>query len=149
MPSSQRRMRPRRVSDLPLRYGSAVALGAKLVDGMGQADIALGETAGIMRREDNLDAVVDVEPFGMVIHLLRHERHLAHEAPGLAEGAEVIDLADRIAVIHLSPTAQLLDGGAARRSDQPLDHPAPPVEGRPSQEVADGGAQIKSRSSAP
>jgi hypothetical protein len=50
---------------------------------MRQAQIALGEPADLGRRQNDLDSVLDVEPFGMVIHLFGQERHLAQKTQGL------------------------------------------------------------------
>jgi hypothetical protein len=47
----------------------------------------------------------------------------------LHEGAEVIDVADGIAVLGLDPAMEFLDRGAARRAHQSLDHRPSPVAG--------------------
>ena len=41
-----------------------------------------------MGREEDLDPVVYVRPFRMVIHLFSEDRDLAHEAEGLDEAVE-------------------------------------------------------------
>ena len=79
----------------------------------------------VVRRENDLDAVADIEPFGMVVHFLRQQCHPTHEAPGLAEGAEMIGLANRIAVLDLVPAVELPNGSGARSAVQPFDHAVP------------------------
>ena len=149
-PDDQRRDHPprRRAADAAeiaalARSTPLVAGRRDLVDGVGKADIALRQSAGIMGGEDDLDAVVDVEPFGMMVHLLGDQRHLAHEAPGLDEGAEVIGLADGVAVLDLGPAMELLDRGFARRARQTLDHASPPRCTLLDREVAGRGRDIK------
>src|SRR3546814_2712754 len=61
----------------------------ELVDPLGQRDIEVGETVAIVRRQGNVDAVVDVEPFRVMVQLLRRHRDPRHEAPGLAERLEL------------------------------------------------------------
>src|SRR3546814_8067441 len=46
----------------------------ELVDPLGQRDIEVGETVAIVRRQGNVDAVVDVEPFRVMVQLLRRHR---------------------------------------------------------------------------
>src|SRR3954468_20749097 len=58
------------------------------VDGRGEGDVALAQAARIMGAERDIDAVVDIEPFGMVILLLGEERDPAHEAEGGVEIGE-------------------------------------------------------------
>jgi hypothetical protein len=62
----------------------------------------------------------------MVVHLLRHECHLAHERPRFTKGSEVKDLADRVPILDLAPAAEFLDGFLAMRARQSLDHVASP-----------------------
>src|SRR5690242_7989154 len=119
-----------------------VARGRELVDRMRKANIALGKTARVVRRQDHLDAVVDVEPLGMMVHLLGDECHATHEAPGLAEGAEVIDLADGVAILHLGPAVKLAQRRFPRRARESLDHDAPPSLAL-AREVADHAREIK------
>src|SRR6187402_2312857 len=45
-----------------------------------ELDVQLGHAARVMRRERHLDGLVDVEPFGMMIHLFGDERGPRHEA---------------------------------------------------------------------
>src|SRR5215469_14872398 len=80
-----------------------VSLGRDFVDRVRQADVELAEAARVMRRQYDLDPVVDVEELGVVVHFLRQERHSRHEAPGFGEVLEMVALADRVAVLDLGP----------------------------------------------
>src|SRR3546814_1311840 len=61
----------------------------ELVDPLGQRDVEVGETVAIVRRQGNVDAVVDVAPFRVMVQLLRRHSDLRPEAPGLAERLEL------------------------------------------------------------
>src|SRR5215472_14305653 len=126
-----------------MRPPALVAAGSDAVDASRERDVPLGEPFHVMRREDDFDAIVDVEPFGMVVHLLRHERHLAHECPGFTKGPEVKHLADCVAIFHLAPAAQLLDGLVPMRTHKTLDHLASPRLALSQTEVADRTLKIK------
>src|SRR5437868_147935 len=52
-------------------------------------EIKLRQAAGVVRAERHVDAVIDIEPFRVVIHFLRQQRDAAHERPGLAEALEL------------------------------------------------------------
>ena len=54
-------------------------------------------------RQGDLDPVVDVEPLGMVVHLLRPHRGLGHEAPGRDETAETVFAGERVALGVVGP----------------------------------------------
>jgi len=75
-----------------------------------------------MRRQDHLDPVVDVEQLGMVVHFFGQERYSRHEAPGFGEVLEMVEPADRIAIVDLDPAMQLVQRGLPLRSDQSFDH---------------------------
>jgi hypothetical protein len=79
----------------------------------------------------------------MVVHLFRQQRHLAHEAPGLAEGAEMVGLADRVAILDFAPAGELPDGGAARQAMQPFGHILPRHSGCLLRELAARSRDIK------
>src|SRR5207244_4248655 len=87
---------------------AAVSLGCDFVDGMRQFYIELAEPARIMRRQDDLDPVVDVEELRVVVHFFRQERHSRYEAPGFGEVLEVIGFADRVAIVDFDPAMQLV-----------------------------------------
>ena len=84
----------------------------------------LAEAPGIVGRQDDLDPVVDIEDLRVVIHFLGGERDTRQKAPGFGEIAEVITLADRVAVLDLAPAMQLAQRRLPRRPDQPVDHAA-------------------------
>src|SRR3546814_7710764 len=52
------------------------------IDETAEVQVALAEAAGIMRGQRDLDAVVDIEPFRVMVELLGHQGDLAHEAEG-------------------------------------------------------------------
>src|SRR5262245_52981190 len=54
-----------------------------------QRDVLFGDAAGIVRGERDGDAVVDVEPFGVMVVLVGVERRVGHEAEGLVEIGEL------------------------------------------------------------
>ena len=92
------------------------------VHGLGQRDVALGDAAGIMRRERHLDLVVDVEPFRMMVELLRNECGTGHEAERRVEVLEGECPADGVAALHLAPAVEPRERGLARASGQFLRH---------------------------
>src|SRR6516162_3913025 len=94
-----------------------VSLGGDFVDRLRQADIERAEAARVMRRQYDLDPVVDVEELGVVVHFLRQERHSRHEAPGFGEVLEMIALADCVAVFDLGPAMKPVQRRLACRSD--------------------------------
>ncbi len=59
-----------------------------------------------MRGQRDLDLVVDVEPFGMVVAFLGHQRDAGHEGEGFAEIRELETARDRLAVARQRPAMQ-------------------------------------------
>ncbi len=59
--------------------------------------------------------------------------------------AEMIALADRIAVGDLDPAMEFVERGMPRRADQLFDHARSPIRVAPDREVRDGPAEIKRR----
>ena len=59
-----------------------------------------------MGGERNIDAVVDIEPFGVMIELFRMERCARHEAKGGIEILELEALGNRLASVDLLPAIQ-------------------------------------------
>jgi len=54
-------------------------------DESGQGDVAIAETIDIMRWESDIDFVVDVEPFRVVVHTVGLQRHSSHETKRFVE----------------------------------------------------------------
>jgi hypothetical protein len=50
----------------------------------------------IMSRQLDVHHIVDIEPLGMVLHLLGQVRHLGHPRPGLSKVGEVVRLLNGI-----------------------------------------------------
>ena len=78
------------------------------VHGGGQVDILLRHPAGIMGRQGDIDLVVDIEPFGMVIHLRRQQRAARHEGEGGVEIHKLEFAGDGLAVLGQLPVRQPL-----------------------------------------
>ena len=68
------------------------------------SDIKFREVPRAVRREKNIDPVVDIAPFRMVVELLRQERCPGHPRKSLAEGIEPEFLSDRSSAVHFAPT---------------------------------------------
>src|SRR5882757_5814960 len=75
-----------------------------------------------MGRKRDLDLVVDVGPFGMVVGLLGRQRHLGHEPPGLGEVRELEAALDRIAARNFLPFLQAAECVAARLAGEFAGH---------------------------
>ena len=71
-----------------------------------QLDVERRQPSCIMGGERHLDLVPDIEPFGVVIHFLRHERNTRHPAKGFAEIPEFELFTNRVASIGLAPFVQ-------------------------------------------
>src|SRR6516165_8385193 len=94
----------------------------ELVHRVGEPDIEIGQPARVVGRKRDIDLVVDVEPFGMVIELFGHEGGPRHEAERLIEILELEPLRDRVAVLYLAPTAELRKGCGASVAAEFLSH---------------------------
>lgn len=81
----------------------AVALRSDLVDGADKRAVESAHSLEVMGGQDELDAIADVEPLAVVVHLLSEQNRLAHEAPDLAEGPGMVGLAHRVVVSDLVP----------------------------------------------
>src|SRR3546814_2341802 len=88
----------------------------ELVEPLGQRDIEVGETVAIVRRQGNVDAVVDVEPFRVMVQLLRRHRDPRHEAPGLAERLDIEGLLKGVGSFFSAPAGQLFRQAADGKS---------------------------------
>ena len=86
-----------------------------MVDISSQCDVFLRDAAGVMRCEDDLDLVVDVGPFGVVVHLFGLQGDAGHEAEGGVEVSEFVGLGDGVPAGCFRPSRQAGDG--LRRSD--------------------------------
>ena len=64
----------------------------------GKGKVLVREAANIVGAENHVDIVVDVEPLGVVAHLLGLEGHAAHEAPSLTKVLELELLLNGITV---------------------------------------------------
>ena len=83
------------------------AAGRSLVHSGSQLEVQFGEAAGVVRRERHVDAVVDVEPFRVMIELFGNDRHLRHEAESLDEILEAKSFPDGGAVFGAHPPFQI------------------------------------------
>ena len=69
------------------------------VHGGGQFQVQFRHTSGIMGVQRNLYAVVNIKPFGMVVHFFGQNGGLRHKGKGRAEIREAIGLYQRITPI--------------------------------------------------
>src|SRR6185436_6402287 len=102
------------------------SLSCDLVYLLRQRHVALTEAVAVVRGQQDVDAVIDVEPFRMVVGLLRHQCDAVHEAPGLVESLELEGALDGVASFHRLPARQLLQRCRAFRRAELLDHRVPP-----------------------
>src|SRR5690606_39685492 len=79
------------------------------VHASGQFDVEPGEAADIMRRKPDVDGLVDIRPFGVMIEFFRSERGPSHESEGLAEVAEGEAALDGQAVFGDRPAFQSVE----------------------------------------
>src|SRR5690606_10526343 len=79
---------------------------------------ALAQSLDVMARQHDLDAVVDVEPFRVMVELFGLQRDARHEGEGLAEIRKMEGLADGVAVLDLGPAVQFLKGETPRFAAQ-------------------------------
>jgi peroxiredoxin len=82
---------------------SISASGASLSIALRQVDVQAAQAVAIMGGQGDVDNVVDVLPFGMVVRLLGQKRGAGHEAPGFGKVAELPDLADGVLAGHGGP----------------------------------------------
>lgn len=76
----------------------------EFVHGGGQFQVQLRHTSGVMGVQRNLYAVVNIKPFGVVVHFFGQNGGLGHKGKGRAEIREGIDLDQRIAPIGQGPS---------------------------------------------
>jgi hypothetical protein len=67
-----------------MREGLELYLGEPINRGR-QRNVAFRQSTCIMRRQQYFDAVVNIEPFGVVIRLFGKDRDTAHESKGFGK----------------------------------------------------------------
>jgi hypothetical protein len=82
-----------------------------------QREIERADATGVMRCEVDHDSIKDVEPFGMMVLLLGHQRAGGHEAECFREVAELV-LSVQLAVVK-RPAGQLLQSGLSSPTSSP------------------------------
>jgi len=92
------------------------------VDRLRQLDVAFGQALRVVCGERDLHAVPHVGPLGVMVHLLRDQRDLGHEAERLREVAERDLPRDRVARLVEVPVGQPVERVRALRLAQPIDH---------------------------
>mmetsp|Transcript_45499 Transcript_45499/g.96749 ORF Transcript_45499/g.96749 Transcript_45499/m.96749 type:complete len:200 (-) Transcript_45499:97-696(-) len=98
-------------------------LGFELVHLRGHFGVVRRQSIAIVRRQGHLHPIVNVEPLGMMPHLLRQHRHLPHELPRLVEVYEGESFGDGVPLLEQPPShfvfvpsggdAQLVHGGGS------------------------------------
>src|SRR3546814_20470861 len=78
--------------------------------------------SGVVRRQQYLDAVVDVRPFGMMVGLLGEQRDPRHEGERLRKVREDERPRDRVARLVIIPVGQAIERFGALGFTQLLDH---------------------------
>gem|GEM_PF-5302302 len=91
---------------------------------MRQLDVVVRHPVGVVGRQQDFDAIVHVEPFGMVAHGFRLHRDARHEGEGGAEVVEQHGLDDGVAPVlarlpSLKPGASRLGADIAVHSASP------------------------------
>ena len=93
----------------------------KRLDRPGHGRVTIGQAVGIVGSEGDLDPVVDVEPFGMVIGLFGEQGDTGHESEGLGEILEAEGARDGAAIFAQHPPRalgqELGDGGFGKAGD--------------------------------
>ena len=87
----------------------------RLVDEVRQADIAGAEAARVVRRQNDIDTIVDIEPFRMMVHPFHLQGDARHEAEGLVEILEAEGPVDGVPAGDDLPTRKLGKGSGAIR----------------------------------
>src|SRR5271166_2552604 len=77
------------------------------VQELGKLDVLGGDALGVVCREVHRDAVIDVEPFRMMVHFLDSERGRGHETKGVDEIGEFVFLVE-LALDH-RPGGELIE----------------------------------------
>ncbi len=74
-----------------------------------ELEVPRGQAATVVRAQKHVHLVVDIEPFRMMVHLLRNKSNSAHKSPGLVEVLEEKLLLDGIAPGCKLPTCNISD----------------------------------------
>src|SRR6266542_4957542 len=74
---------------------------------LSELDIGIGQTIGLVCRQRHIYCLVDVEPFRMVPHFLGDESGAGHEPKRFGEIPEHEFLGDGVAVLDVTPAAEL------------------------------------------
>ena len=90
-------------------------LRCRLVDEVRQADVPRAEATRVVRRQNDIDTIVDIEPFRMMVHPFRLQGDARHEAEGLVEILEAEGLLDGVPAGDVLPTRKLGKGSCAIR----------------------------------
>ena len=93
---------------------AARGLAGRRVDEVCQQDVTFRKTLHVVGAEGDADAVVDVEPLRVVIHLVCLEGDSSHETKGLVEVGEDKVLLHGVAALHLAPSCEASDWGGGR-----------------------------------
>src|SRR3546814_628483 len=72
-----------------------------------QLHVAIGQAVSVMRGEQNIDTVVDVEPFRMMVRLFCQQRNLGHEPESTVKIIEAEAARDRISLRIIDPAGQI------------------------------------------
>src|SRR5262245_37844718 len=100
----------------PVRSAPTEAGSSQRTAQLRKGPVLVAEPTSVMGRQHDLDIVVDVGPFRMVVGLLGGECDAAHEAPGLVEVGELQAALDGVAARNFLPFRQagesLGSGGA-------------------------------------
>src|SRR5579883_1144525 len=94
----------------------------KPVDEPRERHVLVADAAGVVGRQHDLDPVVDVRPFGMMVGLFRRERDARHEAPGVVEVVELETLLDCVAPLDVAPALERRQRIAARLAGELCGH---------------------------
>jgi hypothetical protein len=86
-----------------------VVVSGDVVHRAGQCNIERGQSAGIMRRQCDVDPVPDIEPFGMMIHFFSDERRARHKSKGRIEVLEFEAAKNGVAIANDVPERALLE----------------------------------------
>ncbi len=74
---------------------------------MRKPDVEFRNTVLAMGGERDIDAIVDIEPFGVMVELFGMERCARHETEGGVEILELEAFGNRLASVDLLPAIQL------------------------------------------